>query len=92
MIIPLSKDYRVRGTEQCWQLEKAIVRKGKRDWAAFKYFSDLGKAVSEACRREIRLHSAATLTDAIEAIDKIAARYNKLLDDALNDVESRRVA
>ena len=89
MIVPLSKDYRIRGTEQCWQLERAVVRKGKREWAAFKYFSELGKAVSEACRREVRLHSAATLTDAIEAIDQIAARYNKLLDDAL---DSRRVA
>ncbi len=92
MIIPLSKDYRIRGTGQDWQLERAVVRKGKRDWAAFKYFQDLGKAVSEACRRDIRLHPAATLTDAIEAIDQIAARYNKLLDDALIDVESRRVA
>ena len=89
MIIPISEELRIRGTEQCWQLEKAIVRKGKRDWAAFKYFSDLGKAVSEACGREIRLHPAATLTDAIKAIDQIATRYNKLLDDAL---DSRRAA
>ena len=89
MIIPISEELRIRGTEQCWQLEKAIIRKGKRDWAAFKYFSDLGKAVSEACRREIRLHPAETLTDAIKAIDKIATRYNKLLDDAL---DSRRAA
>ena len=92
MVIPLSKDYRIRGADQCWQLERSVFRKGKREWAAFKYFQDLGKAVSEACRREIRLHPAATLTDAIKAIDEIAARYNKLLDDALNDVESRRVA
>ena len=89
MIIPLDDKMRIRGTEHCWQLERAIVRKGKRDWAAFKYFSDLGKAVSEACGREIRLHPAATLTDAIKAIDKIATRYNKLLDDAL---DSRRAA
>ena len=40
----------------------------------------------------IRLHPATTLTEAIEAVDLIAARYNKLLDDALNDVESRRAA
>ena len=92
MIIPLNKYYRIRGTDKCWQLERAIVRKGKQDWTAFKYFQELGKAVSEACRREVRLHSAASLTDAIEAIDEIASRYNKLLDDALNDVESRRVA
>ena len=92
MIIPLNKYYRIRGTDKCWQLERAIVRKGKQDWTAFKYFQELGKAVSEACRRDIRLHPAATLAGAIEAIDEIASRYNKLLDDALNDVESRRVA
>ena len=83
MIIPLSKQYRVRGTEHQWQLEKAVIRKGKRDWQAFKYFPDLGKAVSEACQREIRLDPAASLKDALQAIDKIAARYSKLLDDAL---------
>ena len=83
MIIPLSKQYRIRGTEQCWQLEKAVVRKGKRDWQAFKYFSDLGKAVSEACQREIRLDPATGLNEALQAIDKIATRYSKLLDDAL---------
>ena len=88
MIIPLSKEYRVRGTNNCWQLEKAVIRKGKRDWQAFKFFPDLGKAVSEACQREIRLHSADSLNDALQAIDKIATRYNKLLDDALASREA----
>jgi len=88
MIITLSKEYRIRGTEQCWQLDKAVVRKGKRDWAAFKYFPDLGKAVSEACEREIRLDPATGLNEALQAIDKIAARYNKLLDDALASKEA----
>ena len=83
MIITLSKEYRIRGTENCWQLEKAVVRKGKRDWQAFKYFPDLGNAVSEACQREIRLDPARGLNEALQAIDKIAARYSKLLDDAL---------
>jgi len=85
MIIPLSKDIRVRGTEHCWQLEKAVIRKGQDGWAAFKFFSDPGKAVSEACRREIRLHPASSLAEALQAVDKIAARYNKLLDDAIRE-------
>ncbi len=88
MIINLSKEYRIRGTDSCWQLERAVVRKGQRDWQAFKYFPDLGKAVSEACQREIRLHSAASLKDSLEAIDTIAARYTKLLDDALASKEA----
>ncbi len=88
MIITLSKEYRIRGTDNCWQLEKAVIRKGQRDWQAFKYFPDLGKAVSEACQREIRLDPATGLNEALQAIDKIAARYNKLLDDALASREA----
>ena len=85
MIIPLSEEYRVRGTEHCWQLEKRRVRKAKHEWEAFKYFQTFGEAVGEACRREVRLHPANSLADAIEAVDQIADRYNKLLDDALSE-------
>ncbi len=89
MIIPLSKKFRIRGTADCWQLERSKVVKGQTKWVAYKYFLDLGQAVSAAVRRDIRLHPAASLNDALQAIDEIAARYNKLLDDAL---ESRRAA
>ena len=92
MIIPLSEEYRIRGTENCWQLEKSVIRKGQREFVAFKYFSGLGKAVSEACEREIRLHPSTALKDAIQAMDTVAARYNKLLDDALSQIESREAA
>ena len=89
MIIPLSKEYRIRGTADCWQLERSRLVKEQTRWTPFKYFSDLGQAVSAAVRRDIRLHPAASLNDALQAIDEIAARYNKLLDDAL---ESREAA
>ncbi len=89
MIIPLSDEIRIRGTGECWQLEKAVKRKGQAEWKAFKYFQTAAEAVGAACGREIRLHSATGLTDAIKAVDQIAAKYSKLLDDAL---ESRRVA
>ncbi len=88
MIIRLNKEYRIRGTEQCWQLEKAIIRKGKRDWAPFKYFKSLSDAVGEACRHEIRLDPANSLNEGLQAIDKIAERYSKLLDDALASREA----
>ena len=89
MIIPLCKEYRVRGTEHCWQLEKKRVRKDSYEWEAFKYFQSFGEAVGAACRREVRLDPASSLADALQAIDQIASRYNKLLDDAL---ASRRAA
>ena len=89
MIIPLSKKIRIRGTVDCWQLERSRLVKGETRWTPFKYFSDLGQAVSAAVRREIRVHPANSLAEAIEAVDQIAARYNNLLDDAL---ASRRAA
>ncbi len=88
MIIPLSKEYRIRGTADCWQLERSRLVKGQTRWTPFKYFSDLGQAVSAAVRREVRVHPANCLNDALQAIDEIAARYNKLLDDALASREA----
>ncbi len=89
MIIPINDSLRIRGVEHCWHLEKARTRNGECEWTPFKYFNSVGEAVGAACRRDIRLHPANTLADAIEAVDEIAARYNKLLDAALNEVESR---
>ena len=83
MIIYLDDKTRICGTERCWQLEKSRMVKGQAKWEAFKYFSDLGQAVSEAGQREIRLHPATGLNEALQAIDTIAARYSKVLDDAL---------
>ena len=88
MIIPLSKKIRVRGTADCWQLERSRLVKEQTRWTPFKYFSDLGQAVSAAVRREIRVHPANSLAEAIEAVDQIAARYNNLLDDALASREA----
>ena len=85
MIIPIDKKIRIRGTADCWQLEKAVKREGQIEWQAFKYFVSLSDAVGAACGREIRLHPANCLNDALQAIDEIAARYNKLLDDALRE-------
>ena len=89
MIIPINDSLRIRGVEHCWQLEKARTRNGKCEWTPFKYFNSVGSAVGEACRREIRLHPAATLTEAIEAVDEITANYSRIFDEALNEVESR---
>jgi len=91
MIIPINNSLRIRGVEHCWQLEKARTRNGECEWTRFKYFSSVGSAVGEACRRDIRLHPANTLVDAIEAADIIAVRYGQLLDCALEEIGKREV-
>ena len=88
MIIPINDEIRIRGTADCWHLQKAVKRNRQTEWQAFKYFVSLSGAVGAACGREIRLHSATGLTDAIKAVDQIATRYNELLDDALASREA----
>ena len=83
MIIPIDKKIRIRGTADCWQLEKAVKRKGQTEWQAYKYFPTFMGAVGAACEKEIRLHPANSLSEALQAVDRIAARYSKLLDDAI---------
>ena len=92
MIIPIDTNLRIRGTEECWRLEKSKEVKGETRWEAFKYFTDLGRAMGEACRREIRLHPAQSLSEAIKAADQITTKYSRIFDEALDVVESRRAA
>ena len=92
MIIPINDKLRIRGTEHCWNLEKAITRKGQPEWQAFKFFGSMPDAVGEVCGREIRLHPANSLADAIRAVDKIVAKYARVFDEALESANSKRAA
>ena len=89
MIIDLSKEIRIRGTAQCWQLERKHQRNGVGDWKAFSYYTKFADAVGAACQREIRTHPANTLTDAIEAAHAVATKYGQLLDCAPDKLGKR---
>ena len=86
VIIRIADKLRIHGTENSYQLERPRHRHGQVRWEAFKYFSTFRQALAQACQREIRVHPANTLADAIEAADAIAARYGQLLDCALDEI------
>jgi len=92
MVIPLSKELRIRGTKYCWQLEALREYKGKDEWRAFKWHSTIDSALREAAQREIRLNASTDLTDAIEAVEQIGAKYARIFDGVPSDIESRRTA
>ena len=92
MIIQISKELRIRGTKYCWQLEALRQYKGKDEWRAFKWHSTVDSALREAAQREIRLNAATDLTDAIEAVEQIGAKYTRIFDGVPSDVKSRTVA
>jgi len=87
MIIPFSEDTRILGETGSWQLEKPKSVNGKTKWTPFKFFSDIRLAVSDAIRREIRLHPNSGLADSTTAIDGMAARNPEIFDDVLAKIE-----
>ena len=87
MIIPFSEDTRILGETGCCQLEKSKLVDGLTKWTAFKSYSDIRLAVSEALRREIRLHPSSGLAVSTTAIDGMAARNPEIFDDVLAEIE-----
>ena len=79
MIVPLSDNMRIKGTERCWELQRLRARRGQPTWESFKYFGSFGQAVEAAVQREIRLHPAKTLAEAFEAVSGVVRRYDALI-------------
>ena len=87
MIIPFSEDTRILGETGCWQLEESKSVDGKTKWMPSKFFSDIRLAVSEAIRREIKLHPNSGLADSTTAIDGVTARNPDIIDHVLAEVK-----
>lgn len=83
MIIPIDENIRIVGTETCWELQRVRSRKGVSVWEPFKYFGTFRQALGEAVHREIRIHPAKGITEALEATTDIVQRYSDLLDNPL---------
>jgi hypothetical protein len=88
LIIPIDDKLRVRGTPDCWQLEKLKTPKTGKNvdqerWEAFKYYTTLGRALSEAAQREIRVHPAIGVTESLAAAEQVVAKYAAIFDQAV---------
>lgn len=79
MIISFSKEVRILGTERCWELQRLRNYKGGKRWEAYKWFATFRQALDEAVHREIRLHPARNLADAIEGVSAILRRVSALI-------------
>ncbi len=79
MIIQLDSKSRIVGTERAWELQRPHKRKGKVTWEPYKWFNSFGCALGEAVHREIRMHPAASLSEAIEAVSGLVRRYEELI-------------
>ena len=86
MIIQLDPKTRIVGTERAWELQKPRMRNGERSWESYRWFDSFGSALEDAVHREIRLHPAANLSEAIEAVPSLVQRYENLIPSEYRSV------
>ena len=79
MIIQIDERTRIKGTPNCWELQRQRNYKGAKTWEAYKWFVSFRQALEEAVQREIRTHPAYGLSEAIEAVSGVVQKYEKLI-------------
>ncbi len=79
MIIPIDEKIRIVGTEHAWQLERKRNYKGGKKWEPFKYYPSFRQAVAGAVHRDIRIHPAHGLSEAILAVADVVQKYEQLI-------------
>lgn len=79
MIIPIDPLTRIKGTDHAWELQRQRNYKGGKKWEPYKWFSTFGQALEAAVHREIRLHPAVGIAEAIEAASAVVQKYEELI-------------
>ena len=79
MIIQIDPSKRIVGSERAWELQRQRSRNGKTAWEPYKWFVTFRHALEEAVQRDIRLHPATSLSEAIEAVSDVIRKYEKLI-------------
>ena len=79
MIIPIDAKTRIVGSERAWELQHPRTRDGETTWEPYNWFSTFRSALEEAVHREIRVHPAHGLSEAIEAVSGLVQKYEELI-------------
>ena len=79
MIVQLDPKTRIKGTERAWELQRQRNYKGGTKWESYKWFTTFRSALEEAVHRDIRLHPARTLADAIDGVSDVLQKFEKLI-------------
>ena len=79
MIVLIDSNNRIKGTKRAWELQKLRTYKGGQTWEPYQWFTSFGSALQNAVHREIRIHPAADLSEAIKAVSVIVQRYEQLI-------------
>ncbi|MCH9026681.1 MAG: hypothetical protein IIA05_06135 [Proteobacteria bacterium] len=87
MIIQLDPKTRIVGTKWVWELQKPRMRDREQSWQPYRWFNSFGNALEDGVHRDIRLHPANTLSNAIEAVSSLVQRYEQLISSSFRPVK-----
>ncbi len=90
MIIQLDSKTRIVGTDRAWELQHPRTRNGEEKWEPYKWFNSFGSALEQAVHRDIRLHPAIGLAEAIEAVSGLVQRYTELIPSEYRITQQRK--
>ena len=79
MIIQLDSKTRIVGTDHAWELQRQRNYKGGTKWEPYKWFTTFRSALEEAVHREIRIHPAHGVSEAILAVSETIDRFEQLI-------------
>ncbi len=89
MMIQLDSKTRIVGTERAWELQHPRIRKGVEVWTPYKWLTSFDSALEEAVHRDIRLHPANGLSEAIEAVSDVVRRYEEIIPSEYRITQQR---
>lgn len=88
MRIKIDENYALESDKRNWSItKKSVSQEGEDSWRYEAHFPNPGTAIKWLANREIRLSEATTFLEAVEKVNKIEEKYNKILTVVLKEVD-----
>ena len=83
MILPVNEQYRIKGDQHSWAIERVRKRKknGKvvHEWQSFQWYTSFEQAVNGLGELMVRTSDAETLADALREVEKVYTTLSQAL-------------
>ena len=86
MILNLTPDRRIVGTDRCWQTERKRIVKGSPRWTSYKWHTELGDAVRGLAHEQIRVSPVEGVVDALAEVEHVCTSFSSQIDMVVDQV------
>jgi len=79
MILPVDNDFRIKGDQYSWSIQKSRKKKGEIVWESFKWFQSLESTVDQLGKYMVRTSDAQTLDEALLVLESVTTKLTLAL-------------